>query len=54
MTAIVDVFPQLRSKKWMVSGVLCIVLYIAGFSMCTKVLRVGPRVPRYDEWGRVC
>ena len=37
MTAVVDTVPSLRTKKWLVSGVLCAILYIAGFSMCTKV-----------------
>ena len=38
-TAAFDAFPKLRTKKWLVSGVLCAVLYVAGFSMCTKVYR---------------
>ena len=42
-TAIFDAFPKLRTKKWLVTGVLCAILYVAGFSMCTKV-SVGNRV----------
>ena len=37
ITAVVDGFPKLRSKKWMVVIVLCITFWLLGLTMCTRV-----------------
>jgi len=37
MTAVVDTFPRLRSKKFIVAPCICAVLYLLGLTMCTQV-----------------
>ena len=36
MTAVLDVFPQLRPRKTGVIAVLCIIFYLIGLTMCTS------------------
>ena len=37
MTAIVDAFPRLRTKKFIVAPCICATMYLLGLTMCTQV-----------------
>jgi len=37
MTAVVDSFPRLRTKKFIVAPCICAALYLLGLTMCTQV-----------------